>query len=211
MGEPPPIAPDPDGPAPEDARDTDRGPPPPIPPEEDFIPVPRTPPAPRKRSGAWNFLILLAVLLGAGVAAGYFFRVPLVLTAPQLNQVFAALGMPVDIYRDTLSFGAPTARRTEDGGLAIAGSFTNEAGQAIDTGYIFFTLNDGSGRTVQFTLTPAPVPTILPGETVDYEHAIGPPDRRAASLGAKMIPLGEAEILLPALGENGLSEPAPEE
>ncbi len=194
-------------------RDTgrDRGPPPPepppIPPEEDFMPVPRLRgrPVQQQRSSAWNYLVLLLILVGIGAGAGYYFRVPLVLAAPQLNQVFAMLGAPVDIYAETIQFDPPSAQRAPDGGLIIAGSFINSSSQPIAAGAIFFTLNDGSGRTVQYALIDSPVPTILPGERVEYTHTVGVPDRRASALGAKMIPQSEADILRPTLTTDGLS------
>ena len=149
--------------------------------------------------------MLLLILVGIGAGAGYYFRVPLVLAAPQLNQVFAMLGAPIDIYAETIKFDPPSAQRAPDGGLIIAGSFTNSSSQPIAAGAIFFTLNDGSGRTVQYALIDSPVPTILPGERVEYTHTVGVPDRRASSLGAKMIPQSEADILRPNLTTDGLS------
>lgn len=196
---------------PDRSMDRDRGPPPPepppIPPEEDFMPMPRLRgrPVQPQRSSAWNYLVLLVLVLGIGAGVGYYFRVPLVLAAPQLNQVFAMLGAPVDIYAETIKFDPPTAQRAPDGGLIIAGSFVNSSGQPVDAGAIFFTLNDGSGQTVQYALIDSPVPMILPGERVEFTHTVGVPDRRASSLGAKMIPKSEAELLRPALSADGLS------
>lgn len=180
---------------------------PPIPPEEDFMPVPRLrgKPVQPQRSSAWNYLFLLLILVGIGAGAGYYFRVPLVLAAPQLNQVFAMIGAPIDIYAETVKFDPPSAQRAPDGGLIIAGSFVNTSGQPVDAGALFFTLNDGEGKTVQYALVDSPVPTILPGERVEYTHTVGVPDRRASSLGAKMIPKSEADILRPAIKEDGLS------
>jgi predicted Zn finger-like uncharacterized protein len=129
--------------------------------------------------------LLILVLLGLGIAGGYFFRERIVAEWPKTAPFYELIGLPTKVLGAGLELVNVNFKRQEVAGrkiIQVQGDIFNKTGANIVLPAIKVALNDDSGKVLYDWILSLAQPVIRPGETVNFQTEAKDPPAEATKL-----------------------------